>query len=326
MEDHFMRKHMSEDAIPFKCRLCGFMCLRKDQILSHTTGYTRHLVAAVKQKVTDSLPYLMESRQPHVFGSSDFKALTPEASLLYFLGSGDSELEQKGLAPTAAKQATEITQSAIYRPLEMPRVEDTFVPLVPQAANHTTLVTPKLPPPVAVPDAFPGVSLQQANEAPHAGSIINIPEGQQTDIASQLTAFLKSMAGIVQSPLMVSGMESHLMQPPAEMSQLPLSGEEPQGLLQPPPIQSSMGLEGNIVSGGPQIVEPVVQPGGLNTTIPAASTSENERIEQQVNCIENEMAVQQVNSNTNGAVKTTEQGEGSGKGKQSTDEQKRKKG
>ena len=196
---------MSEDAIPFKCRLCGFMCLRKDQILSHTTGYTRHLVAAVKQKVTNSLPYLMESRQPHIFGASDFKALTPEASLLYFLGSGDSELEQKVVAPAAVKQVTEVTQSTIYRPFEMSRLEDTFAPLVPKAANHSAVATLRVPPPTAVPDAFPGVSLQQAGEEPSAGSIISIPEEQQTDIARQLTAFLQSMAGIVQSPLMLSG-------------------------------------------------------------------------------------------------------------------------
>ena len=321
MEDHFMRKHMSEDAIPFKCRLCGFMCLRKDQILSHTTGYTRHLVAAVKQKVTNSLPYLMESRQPHVFGASDFKALTPEASLLHFLGSGDSELEQKVVAPAAAKQVMEVTQSAIYRPLEMSRVEDTFAPLVPQAANHSALATPRLPPPTAVPDAFPGVSLQQAGEEPSAGSIISIPEEQRTDIASQLTAFLQGMAGIVQSPFMLSGMESHLMHPPAEMSQLPLSGEEPQGLAsQPPPIPSSTGLEGNVIGGGPKSVEPVVQSVGLNATTPAASSRETERIEQQVNLTENEMSVYQANSDRSETCEITEQRKGSGEGKQNTGE------
>lgn len=74
----------------------------------------------------------------------------------------------------------EVTPSATYRPLVLPTVHDTFILVVPQLATYSAWSTPRLPPPVAIPVASSGSSMQQTVELPRSGSIVTITEGQQS--------------------------------------------------------------------------------------------------------------------------------------------------
>ena len=91
MEEHVMHAHLGKAEWPFYCKLCGFKCRKYEELTTHLTAYSRHVVKATKMKILDHRPYLVENPMPHVFGPSDYRALTPEASLLHFLGMGDSE-------------------------------------------------------------------------------------------------------------------------------------------------------------------------------------------------------------------------------------------
>ena len=91
IEDHIMRVHLGRDELPFYCKLCGFRCMRRDQLITHVSAYSKHVLLAAKSKVVDHRPYLVENDRPHIFGPLDYKAHTPEASLLHWLGVVDGE-------------------------------------------------------------------------------------------------------------------------------------------------------------------------------------------------------------------------------------------
>ena len=42
IEDHILRYHLSQDQQPFFCKLCGFRCMRRDQLITHVTAYGKH--------------------------------------------------------------------------------------------------------------------------------------------------------------------------------------------------------------------------------------------------------------------------------------------
>ena len=91
IEDHNMRVHLGRDELPFYCKLCGLSCMKRDQLITHVSAYSKHVLLAAKSKVVDHRPYLVENDRPHIFGPLDYKAHTPEASLLHWLGVVDGE-------------------------------------------------------------------------------------------------------------------------------------------------------------------------------------------------------------------------------------------
>ena len=71
MEEHIMRVHLNRDEQPFHCKLCGFRCTKREQLHSHVND-NRHILIAARARVVDSLPYLVENPNPHVFGPQDY--------------------------------------------------------------------------------------------------------------------------------------------------------------------------------------------------------------------------------------------------------------
>ena len=189
MEDHVMRKHMAEDEIPFRCTLCGFMCLKREQIFHHIENYTRHITAAARQRVTDHFRFLVESQKPHVFGPEDFKSLSPVESLMHFIGVVEDGPAQTVTSPVV--RSTSTTPSA-FRPVPTSTAEATMGPsLTPQAVLSSPLPNGQVPLSLALP--VPTLAdVGQQESTPRATG--------QPDIANQLTAILQTIAGLVQEP------------------------------------------------------------------------------------------------------------------------------
>ncbi|MCG8077512.1 MAG: hypothetical protein JAY75_14905, partial [Candidatus Thiodiazotropha taylori] len=186
LEDHFMRRHMLEEEIPFRCRLCGFMCLRRDQMLNHTTVYSRHILAVTKQKIADVTPYLVESQRPHVFGPGDYKALTQMESLVHFLGVVDDSQQQTITSPVLLNSASTVSA---FRPIPASTAVATVVPsLVPVGGIGSTLL------PGQVPINLPSASTTKAQMLLPGDTPLT---AGQPDLTNQLTAVLEAIAKLV---------------------------------------------------------------------------------------------------------------------------------
>ena len=117
MEDHIMHGHLGRDEWPFYCELCNFKCRKYNELIDHLTTNKRHIMKANKEQIVDHRPFLRQNPSPHVFGPLDFKVLTPEGSLLHFLGlsgqdgtkEGDLEAGQPSAQPVVTKN-----QYAVY--------------------------------------------------------------------------------------------------------------------------------------------------------------------------------------------------------------------
>lgn len=85
-EEHVVKTHLKKDQVAFQCLLCGFVGLKREQLLAHVANNTKHVLLAAKFKVLDHRPYLWENPSPHALGAEDYRSYSPEASLLHFLG------------------------------------------------------------------------------------------------------------------------------------------------------------------------------------------------------------------------------------------------
>ena len=112
MEDHIMHVHLGRDEWPYYCELCNFKSRKYSELIDHVTVYTRHIAKANKEKIVDNRPFLKQNPNPHVFGPADFKALTPEGSLLHFMGLAGQEWTREGdMEPSRPS-----TQAAMAQP------------------------------------------------------------------------------------------------------------------------------------------------------------------------------------------------------------------
>ena len=62
LEHHILRTHTEQARIPFFCRLYRFKCMRKEQPVSHTSHYARHVSMAAARQIVDHTPWLTASR------------------------------------------------------------------------------------------------------------------------------------------------------------------------------------------------------------------------------------------------------------------------
>ena len=107
-----MHVHLGRDEWPYYCELCNFKSRKYSELIDHVTVYTRHIAKANKEKIVDNRPFLKQNPNPHVFGPSDFKALTPEGSLLHFMGLAGQEGTREGdMEPSQPS-----TQAAMAQP------------------------------------------------------------------------------------------------------------------------------------------------------------------------------------------------------------------
>ena len=137
MEEHVMHAHLGKAEWHFYCKLCGFKCRKYEELTTHLTAYRRHVVKATKEKILDHRPYLVENPMPHVFGPADYRPLTPEASLLHFLGMGDGEVNEGVGRPSSRPQLTQAALQATLVEMPVPR----FTPTTTQAIVQPTTQT-----------------------------------------------------------------------------------------------------------------------------------------------------------------------------------------
>ena len=86
LEDHILRTHIEQAKIPFFCRLCRFKCVRKEQLVRHISHYARHLSMAAARQIVDHAPWLTASQDPYKISELDYRKLSQEDSLKFFLG------------------------------------------------------------------------------------------------------------------------------------------------------------------------------------------------------------------------------------------------
>ena len=81
-----VKAHLKKAQVACQCLLCGFVVLKRETLLAHVANNTKHVLLAAKFTILDHRPYLWENPSPHALGTEDYRAYSPEASLLHFLG------------------------------------------------------------------------------------------------------------------------------------------------------------------------------------------------------------------------------------------------
>ena len=113
IEDHIIQKHMDLTDVPVYCNLCLYRCQKEKQWPSHITKIKQHMNLAKQLKITDHSLCMVKNDRPRAIGSTDFSVLSPEDSLLHFLGltqgKDGSQLQSDPTSPTTPKQTPEGT-------------------------------------------------------------------------------------------------------------------------------------------------------------------------------------------------------------------------
>ena len=58
MEEHITKTHLEKEEMPFRCLLCGYVCVSFMKLESHTRDNAKHVLQAAKRKVLDDRPFL----------------------------------------------------------------------------------------------------------------------------------------------------------------------------------------------------------------------------------------------------------------------------
>ena len=149
VEDHIMRAHLGRDQLACYCKLCGFRCMKEEQLINHVSGYSKHILLASKAKVVNHEPYLMMNASPHVFGPADYKPLTREESLVHWL-------KYEGKAPKGENSTANPPSTSWQEPSQqMGQIHSPTVPSLPplgslspalqQVQMQPLLTTPVVP-------------------------------------------------------------------------------------------------------------------------------------------------------------------------------------
>ena len=207
MEEHIMRVHLSRDEQPFHCKLCGFRCTKREQLHSHVND-NRHILIAARAKVVDSLPYLVENPNPHVFGPQDYVAQSQEASLLHWLRVSEDDMQVTPDGTSIAGMSSGLERKKQPRPAPTSSLLPT--PLPKTAAEQSAwltqissaLVMPHLAQqswPSLVPQQTSPLEEQFRNATRDYFPGVFAPTQPQPDIVSQLTALVRSLIGAEQT-------------------------------------------------------------------------------------------------------------------------------
>ena len=213
IEDHIMRVHLGRDELPYFCKLCGFRCQKRDQLISHVSGYSKHVLLAAKEKVIDHGPYLVENARPHTFGTSDYQALSPEASLIHWLGYSGGETSEG-----VAAQSLPVTGCHVDKVMQQPAPTQSVAPSMPPPAA-TQMMSPT-PPTQMAPCPNPmhqQMVMQQRNAAPVV-SVASTPTYAVNQLAQHQTRMqtAKNLTQQLSSP----GHPGAAMLAPAPMNQV----------------------------------------------------------------------------------------------------------
>ncbi len=63
--NHFLKEHVSLDAVPYYCKWCLFRAFKREDLDRHVNGYPRHQAVLREKGVSDSADFLVENRYEH---------------------------------------------------------------------------------------------------------------------------------------------------------------------------------------------------------------------------------------------------------------------
>ena len=85
MQDHVLKYHVSQDQVPYYCRLCMYRCQTRGQMEHHVRHNAKHVAMATSRGVTNHEEWQVESPVPYRVGEKDLLKFSQEESLLYYL-------------------------------------------------------------------------------------------------------------------------------------------------------------------------------------------------------------------------------------------------
>ena len=85
MQDHVLKYHVSQDQVPYYCRLCMYRCQTRGQMEHHVRHNAKHVAMATSRGVTNHEEWQVESPVPYRVGEKDLLKFSQEQSLLYYL-------------------------------------------------------------------------------------------------------------------------------------------------------------------------------------------------------------------------------------------------
>ena len=97
MQDHVLKYHVSQDQVPYYCRLCMYRCQTRGQMEHHVRHNAKHVAMATSRGVTNHEEWQVESPVPYrvgallrhlIRGSSPFPKKTCRMAHSLFLDNG----------------------------------------------------------------------------------------------------------------------------------------------------------------------------------------------------------------------------------------------
>ena len=133
LEDHIFKMHLSLSDVPFYCRLCLFRCKKREQLLSHITGYPQHVQMATLRGVTNHAEFLHENTDPYVIALNiDYAVLSVEESIAHFMAQAAKRSKlASSLPPTFQSEGIDgsvINQSRLVSPAPASIQSNTLAP------------------------------------------------------------------------------------------------------------------------------------------------------------------------------------------------------
>ena len=206
-----MHVHLGRDEWPYYCKLCNFKSRKYSELIDHVTVYTRHIAKANKEKIVDNRPFLKQNPNPHAFGPSDFKALTPEGSLLHFMGlAGQEGTREENMEPSRPSSQAAMTKPSLQS-TPLLRSGPSLRPPVPASSQPLDLSVPASVAPCIAPSQIglglgqPWPSAVQGNQLLHT-----VPTQQTSDmltlspilpVQTTVPGFSTQQALPIQSPI-----------------------------------------------------------------------------------------------------------------------------
>ena len=83
-QDHMLRFHVSLDRIPFKCHLCLYQCMIREQMDHHVTHFLKHVTMAKARSIMNHREWEIVSSTPCRITNSDLQKFSQEKSLVFF--------------------------------------------------------------------------------------------------------------------------------------------------------------------------------------------------------------------------------------------------
>ena len=185
MQDHVLKYHVSQDQVPYYCRLCMYRCQTRGQMEHHVRHNAKHVAMATSRGVTNHEEWQVESPVPYRVGEKDLLKFSKEQSLLYYLQRQSPQTVQQPNAtgvvdvqvpddPLEILTAETLNQGFISIPEEISQDGAQLIPGQLSGRQHSILSPGTSS--MAQQGTSPTVVLpQRSYQVSHAGQLRNIP-------------------------------------------------------------------------------------------------------------------------------------------------------